>query len=207
MKIPFLYLTASTVFALSLSSCDKKSDPTEEKPAAEKATAEPTRGTAIALLTDFAQKLESNDHDAATKMLRVPSGIAPDQIKKAVGQFLSRREISSAGVKILAEKGKWGKLTDVLPERGKRFAEKAGVDADSCWALSHENAEAAFLWEDGQFYIIRCDDIGKLGTASAIEPEKAAPTILKPLSPQKKLEKKPTTRRRISNPPARSSLE
>ncbi len=128
----------------------------------EETASEPTKDAAIALLTAFAKDLEAGNDSAAVKHMGAYPGMSAEKMTGEMKGFLEKNEISSTGVAILAEKGKWGKLTEVFPDRGARLAEKWEVNPEECWALGYEGAEAGFHWNGKKFLIIRCDDIGKL---------------------------------------------
>ena len=147
--------------AIGLTSCGEKPSETTGTKTVEVA-AEPTKVAAIALLSDFAKNLESGDSEAAAVLMKTPPGMSETEKTESMSSFLERKEISSAGVAILTEKGSWGKLTEVFPERGARLAEKWELDAGECWGLGYEGAQAGFHWDGEKFLLIRCDDIGKL---------------------------------------------
>jgi ethanolamine utilization microcompartment shell protein EutL len=122
----------------------------------------PTKEAVVGLLRDLVAALESGNHAKATEYFQLFPGMSRAQAKEAVGTLLDKREVSAAGVAILAEKGRFGPLLDVVPDRGEAWAKKAGVDPAKCVALVHEGAEVAVYWGDVSLLLIRCDDVGKL---------------------------------------------
>ena len=133
---------------------EKKDDVTTAGP--------PTKEAVIGLLRDMVAALEAKDHDKAVTYLVEFPGMTPEKAKKGVAGFLEKREISKAGVEILAQRGTFGTLTQVFPERGAYLAKKAGVPVDECWAMSCDGAEVAVHQKDGKLRLIRLDDVGKL---------------------------------------------
>ncbi|WP_411826525.1 hypothetical protein [Luteolibacter sp. AS25] len=148
-------------FTLFLCSCQSPKEKTADT-STEKIAAEPTREAAISLLNRLADDLENGRDSDAVKHMGAYPGVSEAKMTGEMKGFLEKNEISSAGVTILAEKGKWGKLTEIFPERGPRLAEKWQLDPEDCWALGYEGAEAGFHWNGEKFLIIRCDDVGKL---------------------------------------------
>src|SRR5262249_50545629 len=81
--------------------------------------AKPTKEAAIKVLTAFASALEANDVEKAWKYLYISGKIKEQEkkIKEAFKKRLSKilqSDISTKGVAILAKKGKWGKLAEVV---------------------------------------------------------------------------------------------
>jgi hypothetical protein len=89
-------------------------------------------------------------------------GMTAEDAQQAVAKFIERREISGPGIDILAERGTFGPLEEVYPDRGDRFAKKAGVDAAQCYALALDSAEVVVFWGGDKPRLIRLDDVGKL---------------------------------------------
>jgi hypothetical protein len=77
-------------------------------------------------------------------------------------RLVDAREITRQGIDVLAEKGQWGKLAEIHPDKADDWAKKFHVPPDQCWALAYEGAEAAFHFDGHALKIIRCNDIGKL---------------------------------------------
>jgi len=126
------------------------------------ATASPTKDTLVQTLRDLLAAIEADDLDtAAAHMIEFP-GMSKEDVHKALPGFVEKREISGPGIEILAEKGTFGPLAEVFPERGAHWAERVKVDPAECYALSHEGAEVAGLWNGKAFKLIRLDDVGKL---------------------------------------------
>ncbi len=122
----------------------------------------PTKDEVIEVLRKVADALEAKDYDlAAAHFIEYPN-MTPEAMKTALAGFLEKREISKAGVEILAAKGKFGPLAEVFPEAGARWAEKAGVPLDNCWGISWGDAQVAVAKEAGDPLIFRLDDVGKL---------------------------------------------
>lgn len=134
------------------------------------ADAAPSKEAAVQVLRDLAKALEANDDGAAAKLLYFPRGAKPEEIKKASSRFLKSKEVSSEGVEILVERGRWGRLDEVFPrEQANRWLQKLEVPVGACFGLGLGNAEAGFYWTGQEFRVIRCDDIGKLAAASLAE--------------------------------------
>lgn len=157
MKKQTLTALLSILLTLVLSSCQE--DLVESAKAESKA---PTRAAAVLLLQHFAENLEAGTLVEAGRDLMTPPSLGAEEKAKALISFLERDEISSAGVSTLAEKGTWQKLTVAIPDRADHLAERMAANAEDCWFLGYEGAEAVFSWDGSRFQLMRCDDIGKL---------------------------------------------
>ena len=126
------------------------------------AAAGPTKEAAVQTLRSLQAALDAKDYDKAINFIQIPPDAKAEDIKAALARIPELQELSSQGIDILAEKGKWGKLTEVYGERGSRFAERMKVSAEDSYGLSYQSAEAGFYWDGKQFKLVRIDDIGKL---------------------------------------------
>ena len=147
------------VLLLPCAGCGNDEGTTET---AEVSAAAPTKDTLVQTLRDLLKAIEAGDLDvAAAHMIDFP-GMSPEDVHKALPGFIEKREISGPGIDILAEKGTFGSLAVVFPERGAHWAERVKADAAKCYALSYNGAEVAGLWGGKTFKLIRLDDVGKL---------------------------------------------
>lgn len=158
MKTIARFTSHLLVIPALLVSCQKDT-PEKEVLSAPK---EPTREAAVAILTEFARHLEEGDYSSAAMLMSTPPGKSHEEKTEAMKGILEKKEISSAGVVILAEEGRWGTLAEIYSERGANWAERWQLNADDCWGLGFEPAETAFVWTGDSFEIFRCDDVGKL---------------------------------------------
>jgi hypothetical protein len=126
------------------------------------AAAPPTKEAVIVVLRELHGALVAKDFDRAVSHLVEFPNITEEARKAATAGFIDEREISQAGIDILAEKGKFGPLKEVCPERGARWAEYAGVPIDRCYGISYEGAEVAVIQKGEALLLIRLDDVGKL---------------------------------------------
>ncbi len=122
-----------------------------------------TKEAAVKALKDLAAALEAQDFDKALTILLGPPGVPPEKLKEGAGKLIERKEISSKGVDILADKGKWGSGEEVFgADKLKRYATALKVENSVFYGLKHDNAEALFLWEKDHFRVVDLDNIGKL---------------------------------------------
>ena len=77
-------------------------------------------------------------------------------------KILEIKEISAKGIEVMAAKATWGKLADIAPDKGPRWAAKFDVPVEQCWGMVHESGEVGFHWDGKQLRFIRLDDVGKL---------------------------------------------
>lgn len=137
---------------------DEKPTPTEPSQPA----GAPSKEAAIQHLKDLNAALEAKDWKKAVTFMAPFPGMPPEKMEEQIGKLAEIKEISAKGIDILAAKGKWGKLSEVFPEKAERWAQKAGVPADQTWGFSYENAEVGMHWDGKAFKVIRLDDVGKL---------------------------------------------
>lgn len=122
----------------------------------------PSKEVAVETLKAVYAGLEAKNYNQVADMFGIPEGASKDQLAGQLDGLIEKQEISKAGIDVMAAQGKFGKLAEVFPDRGERWAKKFNVPLDECYALSHENGEAAFHWTGKSFKLIRLDDIGKL---------------------------------------------
>lgn len=123
----------------------------------------PTKADVVSHLEGILAAIEAKDWDgAASHMLLNDKAPPKEKWPEVFPGFVTRNEISKAGIAILAEKGTFGPLSEVFEERGASWAERAGVPLDKCYGLGHEGAEVAVFASDDGLKLIRLDDVGKL---------------------------------------------
>ena len=123
------------------------------------------KAAAVKQLEKVVSIVEAKEYDKLVGLMAAPKGKEAElkeRISEIGASLLERQEISAAGVKIIAEKGKFGPLAEIFPDRSKRWVERMGAKVEDCKALSYESAEAAWCKLDGAWKFIRLDDIGKL---------------------------------------------
>ena len=145
-----------------LGACSAEPSQDSAVPSKAENTAKPNKEALITILGDLNTKLEGKDYKGAVNFMQPFPNMKPGEMEKALANFQDRGEISAKGILILKEKGKFGELLDVFPERAKTFAKNAGVDAAACYALSLDDAEVVGFWNGKSFHLIRLDDVGKL---------------------------------------------
>jgi hypothetical protein len=127
------------------------------------ALADPTKENAVKTLNGFLAAIEASDFKKAATFLQPPPDDPPERLGRDLQALLARGEISKKGIAIIAAKGKWGKLDEVVSAaQAKAWAERGKVPVASCYGLTLDDAEAAFHWDGKRFTIIHVDDIGKL---------------------------------------------
>lgn len=153
------------VLPFSLAACgnEAKTDPSAGGPKAnQESAAKPTKEGLLTVLRQMNEALDKKDYKAAAGLLQPFPTIPAEKMEGAVATFQEKKEISGAGIELLAAKGKFGPLMEIFPRRGEGFAKKAGVEAATCHAISLDGAEVAAHWDGKTFHLIRLDDVGKL---------------------------------------------
>lgn len=123
---------------------------------------------AMAVASDVCQQLMVGENSDVLDNVILPSVYA-DRTDAEKMEFLTkalRDEMSEEGLRTLLKKGEFGPLLDVFPNRGKTWAEKAGVPVDECVAFRLEQngvvAELVIHQQGGIQRIIRANDIKQL---------------------------------------------
>ncbi|MBM4073461.1 MAG: hypothetical protein FJ271_31735 [Planctomycetes bacterium] len=130
-----------------------------------KAIKGPSKEAAARTRKGFFAALDAKDFDKAVSYLHIPEEFKDqiDKVKSGLAEVRGTKEISKAGIDILARKGKWGKLKDIQGEPEARRMAREGVDLDSCFGLFvGTRAGAAFYWNGKRFLITYFNNIGHL---------------------------------------------
>ena len=144
------------ILLLVLAGCAESSETKEE-------SAQPTKEQMVADLKMIHELLSDGEFMTAAARFKGPKKLSQEKIAKAMKGWLKKREISMRGIEVLYEKGKFGKLNEVFPEKGGDWMERNEVtNPDACYGLGYKNAEVAAIWEGGKFTFFRLDDVGKL---------------------------------------------
>jgi hypothetical protein len=123
---------------------------------------QPAKEEAVKTLRAFVAALEAKDYERALFYLQLPPDEKIDP-EKELGGLLRRGEISRKGIDIIAAKGKWGKLTEIISAaRVDRYAKQLKIAPESCYGFVLGDAEACLCWTGMRFTIFRVENIGKL---------------------------------------------
>ncbi len=140
---------SALILALFLLGCQGSSQPSKEQ--------------LISDLKSVYELLSKGDNLAAVDYFKGPDGIPKEDLAKDLGGILEKRELSLSGIEVLEKNGKFGKLSEIFPERGERWMERNGITTpEDCYGLGYEGAEVAAYWNGNKFLLIRLDDVGKL---------------------------------------------
>lgn len=149
------YLVMITLATVALAACGSK----DGAP-----TGELDKAAAVKMLESVFANAEGKKIDAMMQQFAAPPGKEGElkgQLEKI--DFIAKKEISAAGIKVLAEKGKFGAAVEVLgAEKAERRAKRFGADPKNCKAFTHDNAQAIFCQFDKSWKLIRLNNIGKL---------------------------------------------
>jgi hypothetical protein len=142
---------------------DERPTPTESaKPAAEPAAGEPTKAMAEQRLRDMLAALEAKDYKKAMTFMASAPGIPVEKMEESLARVLEIKELSAHGIDVLVAKGQWGKLEQVAPAKGPRWAARFEKPIGECYGLVLDSAEVGFHWDGKELRFIRLDDVGKL---------------------------------------------
>lgn len=110
----------------------------------------------------------SNDGGAILSAVRLPEHIsrlkAPEQAEWA--ETLLRAELSPRGLIEMQKHARFGRLLDLFPDEGSRWATAAGAPADRCLAFRMERAgiraEVVLEPTSADYRIIRCNNVAAM---------------------------------------------
>ncbi len=146
--------------ALALAACGGGEEGEEGEEAAQ---ATPSRSAAAKVLGGLMDALESKEWDAAKALLLVPEGSDEGRVSARLEALIDSGQVSRDGVKILAEKARFGKLNEVFPKLADAMLKKYGLSEEGAWAFAHEPGIVLFQWTDETgFQIVRLLNVGKL---------------------------------------------
>ena len=125
--------------------------------------AQPSKERMIADLTTIHELLSNSEYMTAAGHFKGPEGVSQENIAKAMKGWLRKREISKSGIEVLDEKGTFGSIREVFPNKAGDWMERNEVaNPDACYGLGYNNAEVAAIWDGTRFTFFRLDDVGKL---------------------------------------------
>ena len=128
-------------------------------PAAPTSQGEMTKAQMIKDLRTMFGNLEAGALDELVSYFVMPPGMTPEDAKEPLSKSI-KRELEIEGIDVMEAEAKFGKLTELYPERGAGWAERMGVNPEECYALKHAGGEVAAHWNGSAFKYIRVDDIG-----------------------------------------------
>lgn len=135
----------------------------------------PSKATMLKTLSEFWERLEQKELDAASEYLVLPPNFEPEMLSV----FAERRELSREGIQCLEQHATYGKATDLFgPDRAKHFADRAKVDVDQCYGflvdIDGASAEVVGFWNGTGFKLVRVNNVGQLQMTQF---EKSAPSL------------------------------
>jgi DNA-directed RNA polymerase len=126
-------------------------------------TKEPSREQFLNDLNFLYRKMSNGKYEEARNFLKIPKSISTEEIESELNKSIENNEISAEGIAILSEKGSFGKLRDIFPERADKWLKESEVDnEENCFAMRFNQAEVAGSWNGKKFVFFRLDDVGKL---------------------------------------------
>ncbi len=127
--------------------------------------AAPTKASMVSHLESLMAAIEGKKWDEAAGYLSTGKGMpSRDDVPEALAGLVKKREISAAGIAILAEKGTFGTLADAIASgtQGKGLAKRRGVPEAECYALHFGDAFVAVHASGDGLKLLELDDVGKL---------------------------------------------
>ena len=169
-KIILLLLTSPIIFACNgcgANTDSEKNIQTGSQNNKEKATnqqsSQPTREQMISDLNLLYRKMSNRKFEEVKKFIKIPTSISQEEIESQISRSIENNEISAEGIAILSEKGSFGKLRDIFPEKADKWLKRSEIkNEEDCFALKLNQAEVAGFWNGNNFIFFRLDDVGKL---------------------------------------------
>lgn len=130
----------------------------------------PTKELLIETLKVFLQRVQARHYDTLRQNVYVPD----DFDMSRFADSLERGELSTEGIKILTDRGSFGKAVEVFVKlRAEILTKRVEVPVDECYGIvakiAEEQGETLAHWVGDRFKLIRADDIGKLPRALKAE--------------------------------------
>lgn len=173
MRLLFFSIVYSILFALT--GCGSNSDAENKKLTNTEENNEtktdkvklkksgPTREQFLNDLNFLYRKMSNRKYEEARKYVKVPPSIPTEEIDSQFSSSLENNEISAEGIAILSEKGSFGKLRDIFPEKTDIWLKRSEIEKEEdCFAIKYKQAEVAGIWKGDNFVFFRLDDVGKL---------------------------------------------
>jgi hypothetical protein len=124
---------------------------------------QPNREQMLNDLNMLYRKMSNRKFEEVKKFLNFPSSASQEEIEIQIIRSIENNEISAEGIAILSEKGSFGKLRDIFPEKADKWLERSEIKNEGdCFAIKLNQAEVAGLWNGENFVFFRLDDVGKL---------------------------------------------
>jgi hypothetical protein len=173
MKKKIILLLFSSPIIFALNGCGAKTDTekniqTESQNNKEKITdqesSQPTRVQMLNDLNLLYRKMSNRKFEEVKKLIKFrSSSVSQEEIETEISRSIENKEISAEGIAILSEKGSFGKLRDIFPEKADFWLERNEItNEEDCFAIKLNQAEVAGFWNGKNFVFFRLDDVGKL---------------------------------------------
>lgn len=170
-----------TLGVVTFAHCGQKTgtgskDSTEKNTVDDDEKAKPTKSKMIADLKTFIKLIKSEDYDKASKYIKwEEEGSTSKEVEKNAEIILG--EVTSDGIELLKEDGKFGTLEDLFPSEFEYMIKRAGIDEeklDKCYAMKYRRAELTGLWSGKNFKFFRFANINKREIESSDDEEESS---------------------------------
>jgi len=161
----------------------------------------PTKELLIETLKVFLHNIQNKHYDSLRPNVYVPEDFQMSRFSDS----LKRDELSEDGIKVLADKGAFGKADQVYPKlRAEALTKRVQVPVDESYGfvarIAGEQGEVLAHWIGDRYKLLRADDIGKLPAALKVEAKTAADKALSDTSKPEETSPMPTTAPAIATP-------
>ncbi len=112
---------------------------------------QPTQELAAAVLSDFVERLLSEPQGDLTMLLRIPTGIRPQQLSFYYEE-LRTKYINRAGVEAVMVK-EFGLVVDRLGESAQGVADQMDLPVLELWAFGDLESAAILHWDGERFWV------------------------------------------------------
>ena len=129
---------------------------------------DPRRAETVKVLQEVSRCVLDGDRESIIDHVLLPKSLE-SRTPQEQGDLLVRdlrTEVSDDGIEFLVDKGKFGPLLEIFPEKGPKWADVAGVVAGNCVAfrldIDDVTAEVVLVKKEGHFLIVRCNDVKRV---------------------------------------------
>ena len=158
MSYRALGLVVTLTLAAALVACGGDAEESGGTPASGQAKGEMTKAQMIKDLRGMSGNLAAGALDGLVERFVMPPGMTPEEAKPSLAKSI-KRELTIDGIDLMEAKATFGKLTELFPERGAKWATRVKIKPEECYALKHADGEVAAHWNGTAFRYLRVDDI------------------------------------------------
>ena len=167
-------LLFAAITAVACGSKDQKDAVKPEEPGEVAEPAKVREPNKEAFLEDFdhlCKILVEGKYEESLELVMLPKGMSRKRAMDMMPKLVGLLAISQDGIKVLAEKGEFGKAADLFPTSSPDLASRARADLDKSWAISLPPAQVMGEWDGERFKFFKFDKVGLIAQDPSVMEE------------------------------------